>query len=67
MTTETNISNPLPPSRDLVVSCLREGLGVEDIAVICECDADQVRTIADELRRAGVMQTMRFDPPRCAA
>lgn len=57
----------VPPARDLVISCLREGLGVEDIAVICECCADQVRAIAAELRSAGIMETIRFDPPRCAA
>ncbi|MBF5078544.1 hypothetical protein F1642_05115 [Paracoccus sp. NBH48] len=58
---------PAPPARNLVISCLREGLGVEDIAVICECHADQVRAIAAELRSAGIMQAIRFDPPRCAA
>lgn len=61
------MNNPEPPHRNVVIASLREGLGVEDIAVICECRAEQVRAIAAELRSAGIMQTIRFDPPRYAA
>lgn len=58
---------PEPPHRNIVIASLRAGLGVEDIAVICECRAEQVRTIAAELRSSGIMQTIRFEPPRYAA
>ena len=60
------MTTPKPPSRNLVIASLREGLGVEDIAVICDCQPDQVRGIVTELLSAGVMQTIRFDPPRGA-
>ena len=61
------MNQPQPPARNVVIASLREGLGVEDIAVICECRADQVRAIAAELRSAGIMRTIRFDQPRRVA
>lgn len=61
------MNQPHLPARNLVIAGLQEGLGVEDIAVICEFRPDQVRAIAAELRSAGIMRTIRFDPPRRVA
>ena len=58
---------PTPPARHLVIECLRERLGIEDIAVACGCLPAQVRAITLELRRDGIIQNIRFERPRCAA